>query len=366
MSTGAFVRTLLLCSCWAAVACSPTLQAGREAFEQGRLRDAERVLVELAGKDPQAQALLERVRGDKLALVQTWLTQAKELAATSAGQVRALQLYRAAFAFLSEDDAAFDSTQRAVVALEDKNKQHAAELGSLLRWVQTKAVLKECTFADLDAPLNRMILLRDELGDVGWVSRSVLARLLELAEACFSAGEYVSAAKITDVADRSRLPLELLSVDDEARRDLSKLRTPTQPQEVVAVKTENDQDKQPHSARREPKPTPPRPPDPLEIPRRLFAAGQVHAALLSLDRCAKEAIADELSARIAAVSKEWQPERAKLIAQYLATAEKALSDEAPETALTAYLRILELEPQHQVANDRTRKLQTLRKLRGTN
>jgi hypothetical protein len=76
-----------------------------------------------------------------------------------------------------------------------------------------------------------------------------------------------------------------------------------------------------------------------------------------------EELTDADRAKLDAQEIAWAPERKRLIEEYLRRGENALREEQIESAYAWYQRILTLDPSHEVAQDRARRLDRLKSLR---
>ncbi len=97
--------------------------------------------------------------------------------------------------------------------------------------------------------------------------------------------------------------------------------------------------------------------------RKLYENGAVFDALLALDAAMSEDVSDVDRAKLDAQESLWAPERKRLIDEYLRRGENALREEQIESAYAWYQRILTLDPSHEVAQDRARRLDRLKSLR---
>lgn len=97
--------------------------------------------------------------------------------------------------------------------------------------------------------------------------------------------------------------------------------------------------------------------------RKLYDDGSIFDALLLVDAGLSEDISDAERAKLEAQYALWQNDRRRLIDDFLRRGENALRDEETETAYAWYQRILTLDPSHEVAQDRVRRLDRLKALR---
>lgn len=97
--------------------------------------------------------------------------------------------------------------------------------------------------------------------------------------------------------------------------------------------------------------------------RKLYENGAVFDALLALDAAMSEDMSEVERAKLDAQETSWAPERKRLIEEYLRRGENALREEQIESAYAWYQRILTLDPSHEVAQDRARRLDRLKSLR---
>ncbi|HSI06686.1 MAG: hypothetical protein ACAI38_16605 [Myxococcota bacterium] len=97
--------------------------------------------------------------------------------------------------------------------------------------------------------------------------------------------------------------------------------------------------------------------------RKLYENGVVFDALLAIDAAMSEDLTDADRAKLEAQESAWAPERKRLIEEYLRRGENALREEQIESAYAWYQRILTLDPSHEVAQDRARRLDRLKSLR---
>lgn len=115
--------------------------------------------------------------------------------------------------------------------------------------------------------------------------------------------------------------------------------------------------------RLEPPPAPPRGDSLVTRARRLYDDGSIYDALVLVDMALSEDVSDGERAKLEAQFALWSNDRRRLVDDYLKRGENALREEQIETAYAWYQRILTLDPSHEVAQDRVRKLDRLKALK---
>ena len=124
-----------------------------------------------------------------------------------------------------------------------------------------------------------------------------------------------------------------------------------------------NQTQSPQAPRLEAPPTPGRGESLVARARKLYDDGAVFDALILVDAGLSEDISDAERAKLEAQYALWQNDRRHLIDDYLRRGENALREEQIETAYSWYQRILTLDPSHEVAQDRVRRLDRLKSMR---
>ncbi len=230
-------------------------------------------------------------------------------------------------------------------------------------------------------------------------TESLAPLVLKLAEMCARAERYDDALRLRNVLDdagmveqtRTGVNLDTWSADAqrwfalvEVRAEERALRTattttaPTATFSPIAAATAamNAKD-EPDARRRNRRPDPPKqtasaaPSQPsanraeavLTRARKLYEGGSVFDALLAIDAAMSEELSDADRGKLEAQESAWMPERKRLIEEYLRRGENALREEQIESAYAWYQRILTLDPSHEVAQDRARRLDRLKSLR---
>jgi hypothetical protein len=233
-------------------------------------------------------------------------------------------------------------------------------------WVRLAAVLDahagECTPEEQADTLNKLRTLRRELGR----RYSLMAKALTAANACFQHGRELDGLTLSELAVELRLPSETLPAAATLRMAAAYAHLPpTSPAE---------QRGEPEPAPRPVKPAPrvasvvAPPPETTLVDavlgraQALYAEGKVFEALLMLDE-AVSTYDPTGGARLRAQRDSWKRDRLTLVGDYLTRAERALQGQDPDTAYSWYARVLALDPGHDVALDRVRKIEAFRRLR---
>lgn len=97
--------------------------------------------------------------------------------------------------------------------------------------------------------------------------------------------------------------------------------------------------------------------------RKFYEDGAVFDALLAIDSAMSEDLPDADRGKLEAQENSWSADRKRLIDEYQRKGETALREEQIEIAYSWYQRILTLDPSHEVAQDRVRRLDRLKSLR---
>lgn len=353
--------------------CVHPLDKPKAAYAQGRLAEAELELLDLArAKGPRGEAareLLERVRRDR-GVVSAFLLERARDALDVGDKQQALEAYTVALSLLDPSDPAIGPTRVAIAELEAWLRTTRAAFDAGL--AKLRAGQSACNPAEQAELSTRLGQERQALG----LSVSIIEPLLAAAQACYLAGRDLDVIGLYQLAADVRLPGETLHPLGLSQLALAYSRVPDLPAAAVEVAPVARQDAAPRrTTRRPPRPAREEPapriiePDPaiaiLATARREMAAGNTDAALRVLDAGLKE-IGD--AAQREALRQQqaaWRAQREQLVKSLIEQAEAALASERSEQAYALYRRVLELDPEHAVARDRIRRIETLRKMRGS-
>jgi tetratricopeptide (TPR) repeat protein len=231
-------------------------------------------------------------------------------------------------------------------------------------------------------------------------TESLVPVVLRLADLCAKAERYDDALRLRNVLDDSGLSEQArtgvnldvwpadaqrwfawveVRAEERALRTASTTTAPTATFSPIAaanaaMAARDDATPRHRSGRRgdTPKQTAPQQPQTAAVSRadqvltrakRLYEDGAVFDALLAIDAAMSEELPDSDRAKLEAQEAAWAPERKRLIEEYLRRGENALREEQIESAYAWYQRILTLDPSHEVAQDRARRLDRLKSLR---
>ncbi len=377
-----------------------TLDDARAAYAAGDLKRSSALLDAIkpeSDADKRAVTELSRaVENETKRVVDSLLADAgrarSRADAGSQGYSEAISFYEAALGMMiRENDIKHlrTSLQRAVEFQEKRTKTYRATQQKL----ETSTKCQGATQRELVFDL--------------WTQRrgcdnteSLVPLVLRLAETCAKAERYDDALRLRNVLDdagmveqtRTGVNLDKWSADSqrwfalvEVRAEERALKTtttttaPTATFSPIAAATaamnakdepdvrrrprRPDPPKQTNAAAQAAAPVPSRAEAVLTRARKLYENGVVFDALLAIDAAMSEELTETDRAKLEAQEMAWAPERKRLIEEYLRRGENALREEQIESAYAWYQRILTLDPSHEVAQDRARRLDRLKSLR---
>jgi len=345
-----------------------TLAGARRAVAEGRYEAAEPDLQKLSTRPTpegdEARQLLAQVEEERRATALVLLEQARKLeGGLGPDRVQARSYLELALTLLRGTGPEAEAAAREVTDLT--TWLHERERA----WVRLAAPLaahaSECLPEQQADTLAKLRSLRRELGR----RYSLLAPALAAAQACFAAGRELDGLTLTELAVELRLPNETIPAAASLRMAAAYAHLPpTAPAEQTAA-TVSASTPAP-SPRPAPRVVAPAPavPDAAQIDavlaraQTLYTSGKVFEALLTLD----EAVSTSEpagGARLRAQRELWKRDREFLVTDYLTRAERALQGQDPDTAYAWYARVLALDPGHDVALDRVRKIEAFRRLK---
>ena len=351
--------------------CAHSLDKPKAAYAQGRLAEAELELRDLArasgARGEAARELLERVRRDR-GVVSAFLLERARDAFDVGDKQQALEAYTVALSLLDPSDPAVAPTRAAIAELEAWHRTTRASFDAgLVKLRAGQGVCKPGEQAELSTLLGQE---RQALG----LSVSIIEPLLAAAQACYLAGRDLDVITLYQLAADVRLPGETLHPLGLSQLALAYSRLPDLPKASVEVAPVARQDAAPRRATRRSRPareeSAPRiiEPDPtiaiLASARREMAAGNTDAALKVLDAGLRDVADAGQRESLRQQQVAWRAQREQLIKSLIEQAEAALASERSDQAYALYRRVLELDPEHAVARDRIRRIETLRKMRG--
>jgi tetratricopeptide (TPR) repeat protein len=349
--------------------CAHSLDKPRAAYAQGRLIEAESELRDLARESgasgEAARELLERVRRDRGVVASFLLDRAREALEVGDKQ-QALEAYGVALSLLDPADPAVRPTRAAIAELEEWHRATRAAFDASL--AKLRLGQGTCSPGEQAELATRLGQQRQALG----LAVSIIEPLLAAAQACYLTGRDLDVITLYQLAADVRLPGETLRPLGLAQLALAYSRLPDLPPASVEVAPVARQDPAPRRTRRtRPRDeTPARAiePDPtiviLANARREMSAGNADAAFKVLDAGLKEVAEPAQRETLRQQQVAWRGQRDQLIKTLIDQAEAALASERSDQAYALYRRVLELEPEHAVARDRIRRIETLRKMRG--
>jgi len=336
-------------------ACVGPLQRSREAYARGDFLAARELLARV---EPEEGAdLREKVAGGIDYTVGYLLDQAAALARQRRYPPyrEALAYLRAALAVMPAGYPRRSEAQRSVEALGTRMHAVRAERDTLVLELRAAAAAR-----DFDRARTLLHQILEVLRSVGG-DEPAPDEVLELARDALGAGLHPVAVELVDLADQVRREIRVQITDDmvEIARVAAALRY------FNRLDAEEEDSRRGRRARG-PEAVPVPSPEEQEARARLrrihalWRAGDRLEALRTLD----DAIAELETGKEDLVRQRqaWQPERERMIADFVERGEMALSREAVDEARTWYQRILVLDPTHEIARDRMRKLDKLQQL----
>lgn len=370
-----------------------TLEEARAAYAVGDLKRSASMLAQVEpANDADKRAIAElskAVESETKRVVDNLLADAGRARsrgdAGSQGYTEAISYYDAALGMMSR---------------EADIKQVTASLARARDYQDKRVKTYRGTHHKLDTAVKcQGAAQREQLLDL-WIQRracdsneSLSPLVLKLAEICAKAERYDDALRLRNVLDdagreettRSGVNLDAWSAtaqrwfalvevraEERALRTASTTTAPTATFSPVAAATAAMTAREHRTVKR---PDPPKQtvsaPGPasgradivLTRARKLYEDGAVFDALLAIDAAMSEDLSDTDRAKLETQETNWAPERKRLIEEYLRRGENALREEQIESAYAWYQRILTLDPSHEVAQDRARRLDRLKSLR---
>lgn len=330
------------------------LTAMQRAYRQGRVEDIEPKLRELsAGHSRQAnraKKLLAAVANEKRLAASLLIDKGAVLREVpGAPRLQALEYYRLALSLLPAGDPDAQGAAAAVAEIEawQRKRRDVYEQA----WAGLVTSTRECRPDEQTRALAQLAELRRELD----ADASLLPPALAAIQACFEAGRHLDVLRLAETALALRLPGESLPTPVVTRMALSYARLPprTRRRWYAAQRPDNPSVTVSASVAN----------DALAQARALFAGGKTFEAVLLIDEALALASDGMDTTELVTQKRAWAEIRAELVRTYLELAEQALSGQRSEAAYELYVRILALEPTHEIALDRVQKLETLRRLK---
>jgi tetratricopeptide (TPR) repeat protein len=364
----------LLLLCLVATGCASALQRSIRAYERGDFREAHELLARVDAHE--GAEVREAVAGGidystSYLLSQAWVALER---GKSKPYREALAYYHAALEVMPSDHPRRAETEKAVAAVErDMTAVREKERAAASRF---RVAAKNRDYAAAVTIAHEVIELMRSVGGGDLDASDVL----NLAEQAMGDADHEVAVQLVEIADLVRREARAhLDQSDmgEVARVAAALRYFRRVEEDGTATVRAPAAKKP-AVRRAPstkpevvEPAAPEPPSDagerearasLKAARAQWNAGNKYEALVILD--------DAMTmlggrAGLEEQRQKWEPMRALLIADYVERGELALSREASAEARGWYERILTLDPTHELAHDRLRKLEKLQELQSS-
>ncbi len=377
----------------ATAACAhASLDDARAAYAQGDLRRTETLLADVEPASDadkrQVSEMQKSVQVDKKRVLDSLLADAGRARGRAdegtQGYNEVIGYYEAALALLQPRDAQAKTIKQSLFKAEDAQRAREQSFSIARKKFEEAA---KCNGAQQ----------RDRLGEL-WALRracdstmSLVHLTLKAAQRCAKAERYEDALLLRSVLDETSRGQQS-SLDEwpasaqgwfalvEIRAQERALHTATTTTSSTATFGPAAQAAATHRAAQSTRVSPP-PRTPSSPPstsgavasgradqvlgkaRKLYDDGSVFDALLALDAGLSEDLSDGDRAKLNAQEETWSPDRRRLIDEYLRRGESALREEQIESAYAWYQRILTLDPSHEVAQDRVRRLDRLKTLK---
>jgi hypothetical protein len=362
---------------------NPLVKA-EQAHAVGRFAEAEELLVGVGEKQDkegaEARRLLALIGEEKHAAALVLMDRAHALAENGAGEqdrLQALAYYRAATELLPPKAKELEADQPKIDELAHWEQALRSEHDTLQARMTT--ISGTCQPDAQAAGIERLAELRGILS----IGESTFTQAMNAAEACYRDGRDLDVITLTEMGLESRLPGEVLSRDAATRFAVAYARLP-------AVAVAAGEEERTASAVRHYRPRPRTKAEPsspatpasaspfaaspsaattanvqqkLARARSEFASGALFEAFQTLDQAILNAESSEAAEPLVKQNVSWQAARSDLIRRYLEQAERALSAEHADEAYDWYKKILVLDFTHEVARDRMKKIEALRRLR---